>query len=74
MKLDAFKKRLVDWVETDWKSRAMKLGSDWREHAVELHREKGERLTIVSCRVSSDEPRANLVLRTSNFNLTLFTG
>ena len=48
MKLDAFKKRLVDWVETDWKSKALKLGPEWREHAVELHREKGEKLDIVS--------------------------
>lgn len=46
MKLDAFKRRLVDWVEADWKTKAEQLGSEWRKQAKELHRERGERLTI----------------------------
>lgn len=47
MTLDAFKRRLVQWVETDWKSKAEELGSEWKNHAAELHRQKGETLNIV---------------------------
>ncbi|KAJ3525465.1 hypothetical protein NMY22_g10567 [Coprinellus aureogranulatus] len=46
MTLDAFKRRLVQWAETDWKSKAEELDPDWRNHAVELHRQKGATLNI----------------------------
>lgn len=52
MTIDAFRKRLIVWVETDWKLEALAVGSDWKREAEKLHREKGETLDIVSLKHS----------------------
>ncbi|KAF6759565.1 hypothetical protein DFP72DRAFT_885447 [Ephemerocybe angulata] len=47
MKREAFRQRLINWAETDWKAKAEELDQvGWRKKAVDLHREKGETLNI----------------------------
>ncbi|KAH6903891.1 hypothetical protein BKA70DRAFT_1298766 [Coprinopsis sp. MPI-PUGE-AT-0042] len=46
MTLDAFRKRLIDWVETDWKLEALAVGSNWKREAEELHKHQGKTLDV----------------------------